>query len=90
MDDTAKIVLAPGLHSVRQPDGSIRIEQSGERKDRTFAVRVTAGQYATQIQPFVESFPERQLAVAFRWLLDQPAVRSLMESRVAEATVPRR
>lgn len=90
MDDATKIVLAPGLHSVRQEDGTIRIEPSGEHKDRTVAFRVTAGQFATEIQPFVESFPERQFATAFRWLLEQPAVRDVMQSRVGAVTTRRR
>lgn len=84
-EPSAPLKLAPGLQARQLDDGSIYVEQSGERKDQTVAFRVTATEFVQVIQPFVESFPQRQFSVAMRWLLDQPEVKELIERRVRSA-----
>lgn len=85
-DSAPSLQLAPGLHARTLDNGTVYVEPSGEHKDQTVAFRVTASQYATQILPFRETFPQSQLGIAMRWLLDQPEVRKLIDDRIASTT----
>jgi len=87
LDPTA-IKLAPGLHAVIR-DGITHIEPSGERRDKTISLRLTAGEYL-ELQPFIESFPERQVGSALRWLLEHDDVRKVMAGRIKAQTRKRR
>ena len=87
MDNAAAdIRLAPGLHIVTQPDGSMLVEQSGERFDQVIAFKVTATAYAN-LRPFFETFPGAQTSTAMRWLLEQDTVREVIAGRLSASVV---
>lgn len=88
IDPSATIRLAPGLHAVTR-DGVTHIEPSGERRDKTIAFRLTASEYL-ELQPFIDSFPQRQSGVAIRWLLENDDVRKVMAGRIVGQTRKRR
>lgn len=88
IDPSATIKLAPGLHAVTR-DGITHIEPSGERRDKTIAFRLTASEYL-ELQPFIDSFPQRQSGIAIRWLLENEDVRKIMAARITNQTRKRR
>ncbi len=66
-------------------DGNFVVVANKEPMTSTIAVRLPASTHA-MLLPFVETFPERTLSVALRWLLDDPAVRSTIAGRVERNT----
>lgn len=81
MADTPKIKLPPGTILEDDGEGGWRVVKTGEPMTNTIAFRLPSSTYATLL-PFVDSFPERTLSAALRWLLDDGTVREVMAARI--------
>lgn len=75
------INLPPGLSLVPDGAGGFDLVSEKELLSRTVAFRLPMSDYAS-LQVFIESFPERTVAVALRWLLRHPDVMTLMLEHV--------
>ncbi len=69
--------------------GGYRVIGESEPLSKTVAWRIPMSEHS-ELLTFVESFPERTLAAAMRWLMRQPEVRTLMREKVRAAARPAR
>lgn len=67
------------------PDGW-KLVPAGARYTHTVSFRLTTAQ-AVQLAALKETFTDKSWGEAFRWLLTQPIVTSLVESRITASTI---
>lgn len=67
------------------PDGW-KLVPAGARYTHTVSFRITTTQ-ALQLATLKETFSDKSWGEAFRWLLNQPIVKDLIETRVAASTI---
>lgn len=80
-----KVKVPPGMKVTESSNGDIEVSGTAEPMPHTIAFRLPPSE-RTIVFGFVETFPERQLGAAFRWLLRHDAVREIMAERIAANT----
>lgn len=85
MDPNPKVSVPAGFEAVVAEDGSVAVRQrEGQSFTKTISFRTTTEDF-NQLLPFLETFPSRSWAEAFRWLLGQDGVRGCVASRIRGA-----
>lgn len=84
MTTAPNIDVPVGYVLVESEDGGWRIEKSEERLSKSVSWRVTPSEMA-MLKPFFDSFPGGKPTEAMRWLVNRPAVRAEMSTRVEES-----
>jgi len=67
------------------PDGW-KLVPAGARYTHTVSFRLTTAQ-AVQLAALKETFSDKSWGEAFRWLLTQPIVKNLIDTRIATSTI---
>lgn len=89
MTAVPRIRIPSGHILVEDGEGGFELVRSDERPTKTIGFKVTEEQFAALI-PFFESFHERTVSAAMRWLVEHPDVRLVMSQRISSQTKLRR
>lgn len=86
---TPAIKVQPGYELVQSDDGSYATikRPKDDALRHTIAFRVSSSELA-DIQTLIETFPQRELGVAMRWLLSDANSRGAIAERVRATTRP--